>query len=225
MAAVAEAEVASPSLTAESGVVSLPHVAWETYERLLADDEERRVPRLTYDRGVLEAVSPSPEHEEDADTLRLIVMLVSAALGIPIRRLGATTFRRRDVQRGFEADGSFYIQHEPLVRGRRNFDLAVDPPPDLVVEIEVSRSAISKLPLYAAMGVPEVWRSDGAAVVIHLLAGDVYRTAGASAALPILTAERLTRLLRESRRLPSPDWARAVTEWAVAGETGSTPHD
>jgi Uma2 family endonuclease len=88
--------------------VVLPCVSWETYERLLADDEERRVPRMTYDQGVLELVTPSMPHDEDARTITRIVDIVAANLGIPIRSVGSTTFRRKDLERGFEPDASFY---------------------------------------------------------------------------------------------------------------------
>src|SRR3954469_7122491 len=120
--------------------VVLQRVSWETYERLLADDEERRGPRLNYDQGVLELVTPSMPHEEDADSIAQVVKIVSAVLGIPIRSVASTTFRRKDLQLGFEPDASFYVQNEPRIRGQREVDLAIDPPPDLVLEMEMSRS-------------------------------------------------------------------------------------
>ncbi len=212
--AEAVAEVASRSLAVESEVVALPRVAWETYERLLADDEERRIPRLTYDRGVLEAVSPSLPHDEDALTITRLVDIVAANLGVPIRSVGGTTFRRRDLERGFEADASFYIQRAPAIRGRRQVDLSVDPPPDLVLEMEVSRSAVDKLGVFAAMGVPEVWRSDGQRVTILLLEGEGYRESASSLSLPALTAKQAAAFLALSRELLSPDWFHAVSDWA-----------
>ncbi|MBA3413688.1 MAG: Uma2 family endonuclease [Chloroflexia bacterium] len=220
---MASAPVAAPPLALPDEVVVLPRVSWETYTQLVDGDEERRVPRLTYDRGVLELVSPSPSHEEDAHTLTLLVEFVAAVLGIPLKRLGSTTFRRVDLERGFEPDGSFYIQQEAQMRGRRDLDLGNDPPPDLVIEVEASRSAIDKLALFASMGIPEVWRMDGESVAIHVLAGDRSANAEASLAVPVLTTEVLTRLLGQSRTLPSPEWFRAVTEWAVAQRLPTEP--
>jgi Uma2 family endonuclease len=89
--------------------VVLPSVSWETYERLLNDDQERRIPRMTFDQGVLELVTPSMPHKEDARTVTRVVDIVAANLGIPIRSVGSTTFRRKDLGRGFEPDASFYI--------------------------------------------------------------------------------------------------------------------
>jgi Uma2 family endonuclease len=162
------------TVTADDRVV-LPHVSWKTYERLLADDDERRVPRMTYDQGVLELLTPSMPHEEDADILAEVVKLVSASLGIPIRSTSATTFKRADLHRGFEPDASFYIQSERLIRGKRQVDLLVDPPPDLILEMEMSRTVGNKLPLFASMGIPELWRCNGERMTILILELGSYR--------------------------------------------------
>lgn len=206
--------VASPPRIAADNCVVLRHVSWATYERLLADDEERRVPRMTYDQGVLELVTPSKAHDLDAATITRIVDIVSASLGIPVQSTSTTTYRRQDLERGFEADASFYVQNEARVRGSREADLRIDPPPDLVLEIETSRTALNKLNLFASMGIPEVWRCDGERVTIHILDQDVYRESASSLALLVLTSETLTRFLHMSRTMLSPDWFGMVSDWA-----------
>src|SRR5215213_8161938 len=211
---VSLASVASPPRLVPDKRVVLPCVSWETYERLLADDEERRVPRITYDQGVLELVTPSTPHEEDALVFAHLVFIVAANLGIPIRSVGSTTYRRKDLARGFEPDASFYIQNEERIRGKRQIDLTVDPPPDIILEMEMSRSALDKLPLFASMGIPEVWRCDGQRVTILRLEQDGYRESSSSQSLPVLMSEDLTRFLAESRTMLSPDWFQAVSDWA-----------
>ena len=213
--------VGSPPTVAADDRVVLRCVPWETYERLLADDPERRVPRMTYDQGVLELVSPSMSHEEAAATITRIVDIVTAILGIPIRSVASTTYRRADLERGFEPDASFYIQNEPRVRHRREVDLSIDPPPDLILEMEMSRSARDKLPLFASMGIPEVWRCDGRRVSIVILDQGEYRPSASSQALPALPAEVLTRFLADSRSLLSPDWFHVVSGWARAARGSS----
>src|SRR5215216_1165250 len=217
----ASLQIASPPRLVADERVVLSCVSWETYERLLADDEERRVPRMTYDQGVLELVTPSKPHEVDAATITRIVDIVAAVLGIPIQSTASTTFRRQDLERAFEADASFYVQNEPRVRNRREVDLTVDPPPDVVLEMEMSRSALDKLPLFASMGIPEVWRCDGQRVSIFILEEDGHRESPSSRALPVLTAEVLTRFLAESRTLLSPDWFQAVSDWARERQAAS----
>jgi Uma2 family endonuclease len=213
---MSSASVASPPHVASDDCVVLLHVSWETYERLLGDDEERRIPRMTYDQGVLELVTPSKPHEVDAATITRFVDIVAAVLGIPIQSTASTTFRRQDLERGFEPDASFYIQNEARVRNRREVDLTVDPPPDVVLEMEMSRSARDKLPLFASMGIPELWRCDGERVSILTLEQDHYRESSSSQALPVLTSEVLTQFLAESRTTLSPDWFRTVSDWARA---------
>jgi Uma2 family endonuclease len=218
---VSSASVASPPRVVADDRVVLPCVSWETYERLLADDEERRVPRMTYDQGVLELVTPSMPHEEDAETISALVRIVSAQLGIPVRSAGSTTYRRADLHRGFEPDASFYVQSEERIRGQREVDLTVDPPPDVVLEMEMSRSARDKLPLFASLGIPELWRCDGERVSILILEQDHYCESSSSQALPVLTSEVLTQFLAESRTMLSPDWFQAVSDWARARRASS----
>ncbi len=210
-----------PDIVADARIV-LEHVSWDTYERLLADDEGRRVPRMTYDEGVLELVTPSMPHEKDALTISRVVDIVAAILGVPVLSAGGTTYRREDLERGFEPDSSFYIQNEARVRDRRDINLSMDPPPDLVLEMEMRRSAIRKLELFASMGIPEVWRRDGQRVIILVLDGDHYRASSSSVALPALTSDALTRFLTESRTLLSPDWFQMVSDWARERRTQSS---
>ena len=214
--------VASPPRIAADDCVVLPHVSWETYECILADDEERRVPRMTYDRGVLELVTPSMPHEEDADTIAALVRIVAETLDIPIRSVRSTTFRRQDLEQGFEPDASFYVQNEAQIRGRRQVDLRIDPPPDLVLEMEMSRSALNKLALFASMGIPEVWRSNGEQVTIYILKGNHFEQAAASLALPVLTDETIAHFLMESRLKLSPAWSRMVRDWVREQRTYSS---
>lgn len=206
--------IAKPPVIGADACVVLPHVAWDTYERLLADDKGRRIPRMTYDQGVLELVTPSMPLEEDAETIALLVQIVAANLGIPVRSAGSTTYRRKDLERGFEPDASFYIQNEERIRGQREVDLSIDPPPDLVLEMEMSRSALDKLALFASMGIPEVWRCDGHRVNIFVLDQHRYRESATSGVLPNLTSEVLTRFLDASRTMLSPEWFQVVTDWA-----------
>jgi len=169
---------------------------------------------MSYDQGVLEFVTPSKSHELDSATITRIVDIVAAVFGIPVQSAASTTYRRWDLERGFEPDASFYVQNEARVRDRRDVDLSMDPPPDLVLEMEMNRSALDKLALFASMGITEVWRCDGERVTIHVLEGESYSESAASSALPMLTSEILTGFLRDSHTLLSPAWFQKVSDWA-----------
>ncbi len=204
---------------AVSQCVILQGVSWETYEHLLADFEDRHAAHFTYDQGVLEILVPSIKHEEPNRALELLVEMLALELDIDIRNLGSTTFKRGDLSRGFEPDTCFYIQRLAQISGKDDIDLAVDPPPDLVIEVDITHPSLNKLPLYAAVGVTEVWRYDGASVTIHTLAQEAYTSSEMSRVLPGVTSAVLSQFIEESRQFRRPDWLRRVREWAQGQTT------
>lgn len=155
-------------------------------------------------------MNPSPQHEEDGVALAHIVATVAEELGIDVRPMGATTYRRRELGKGFGADASFYIQNDRFVRDLAQVDPTVDPPPDLVIEIDVSHPSLDKLPIFAGMVVPEVWRRAADRVTILVLESGRYREVRSSMALPPLTSEALTRFLEEYRAQRWQAWVRMV---------------
>jgi len=194
--------------------VIIEHVSWQTYERLSADLADRSAPRLTYDCGVLEIMSPTPRHEELNRNLALLITILAAALGLDMRNLGSATFRRADLNRGFEPDSCFYIEHEAAIRGKAKIDLSHDPPPDLVIEIDITSGSLDKFPLYRQIGVPEIWRYDNHRLTIFHLLNDEYQASESSRAFRDVQAADLARLLQESLSQPSTQWLRALQEWA-----------
>ena len=198
---------------AEQRVV-LHNIGWNTYERLLADHENNSAPRFTYDRGELEIMSPSPEHEKFNRRIAQLVLAVAEELGIEAEDLGSTTFRREDLERGFEPDSCFYIQNEEQVRGKDRIDLAVDPPPDLVIEIDITSPSFSKLPIYAQIGVPEVWRYDGQRLAILTLEGTEYVESAQSAVLCPLTCAALSDFIEKCKTMKRTAWLKEVREWS-----------
>lgn len=196
---------------AEQRVV-LHNVSWETYERLLAEHADSSAPRFAYDRGELEIMSPNPEHERANRRIAQLVLAVADEMGITAEDLGSTTFRREDLERGFEPDSCFYMRNEEAIRGKGRIDLTVDPPPDLVIEVDITSPSLDKLSIYARMGVPEVWRYDGRKVSI--LGGEAYAETARSAALRPLTSEILSRFIEESKTIERRAWMRKVREWA-----------
>jgi Uma2 family endonuclease len=194
--------------------VILKGVSWDTYERLLAEHEEESGTRFTYDSGILEILVPSARHEKPNRLLASLVEVLAEETGLDIESLGSTTLKRPDLFKGFEPDSCFYIQHAEAIRNNEEIDLTVDPPPDLVIEIDITSPSLDKFPLYAAVGVPEVWRYDGRHVAMYRLAGERYVEVPHSVVLPLLTTERATRFLEERKQVSSTAWLRAVRVWA-----------
>jgi Uma2 family endonuclease len=196
--------------------IVLHNISWGTYERLLEELAACGAPRLTYDRGELEIISPTAEHEKLNRTIDRLVSFVAFEMGVEVSSLGSTTFRLEDLEQGFEPDSCFYVQNEPLIRGKDRLDLTVDPPPDLVIEIDITSSSINKRMIFARFGVPEVWRYDGRQLEIFKLIGGAYVKTEASSVLSFFTAEVVTRFLAESRLLSSLEWMKQVRDWARA---------
>lgn len=194
--------------------VILHNVRWETYERLMDERGESRVPRFAYDRGELEIMSPQAEHESISYAAALLVEVLAEEMDIDVYGLGSTTFKREDLERGFEPDQCFYIKDWELVRGKESLDLAIDPPPELVIEIDITSPSLNKLPIYAQLGVREVWRYDGERMRILGLKDNGYVESSASLALPPLTNEVLTRFAVEGAKRGRRAWMRNVREWA-----------
>lgn len=194
--------------------VILHNVSWGTYERLMDERGESRVPRFAYDRGELEIMSPQAEHESISYAAALLVEVLAEEMNIDVYGLGSTTFKREDLGRGFEPDQCFYIENWELVRGKKRLDLTVDPPPELVIEIDITSPSLNKLSIYAQLGVREVWRYDGERMRILGLENEAYVEHPTSLALPPLTNDVLTHFAREGPKLGRRAWMREVREWA-----------
>jgi Uma2 family endonuclease len=203
--------------------IVLENITWNVYESILAVHQDRSVPRFTYDRGRLEIMSPSAEHEELKHLIALYVEVIAEELGINVRGLGSTTFRREDMQRGFDPDTCFYVQNAGLIRGKTELDLTVAPPPDVVIEIDLTSPSLAKFPIFAQLGVPEIWRYDGRRWQIFRRADTTYVEQAESLAFPSLTAEILTDFLAESRTLDRLEWLRRLRAWVREPRPGEAP--
>lgn len=196
--------------------IVLHEVSWDTYERLLAERGETSTPRFTYDRGVLEIMSPGMAHERLDYLIGILVATLAEAWNIDVTGLGHLTYRNPAWEGGFEPDGCFYVGRAAAIRERSEIDARVDPPPDVVVEVDITSTSIAKLALLARFGVPEVWRHDGERATILVLGPAGYREEAASRALPGLTAEAMTTLLAAGQHVPLGQWLAKVRGWAAA---------
>lgn len=172
---------------------------WEEYEQLLDDLRDRPHLRISYDSGELEIMSPLPEHEEYASFIEDVVRLIAEELDLTLEKRGRATWKRRRLAKGVEPDASFYVASAPRVIGRRQIDLERDPPPDVVVEIDVTNESLSKFPIYAALAVPEIWRYDGNTVRFYELKGDAYREIPESRFFAGFTPAMLSTALERSK--------------------------
>ncbi|HEU4388833.1 MAG TPA: Uma2 family endonuclease [Blastocatellia bacterium] len=176
----------------------VPAVPWDEYEALLAELADRSNVRVTYDRGTLEIMSPLPEHEEYGDLIQDLTRVLAEELGIKLETRGSATFKRSRDKKGVEPDESFYVQNADRIIGKRKIDLNVDPPPDIVVEIDITNESRSKFPLYASLAVPEIWLYDSIQAHIYQLQGSEYVKATVSRFFTLITPEVLARFIEQA---------------------------
>lgn len=143
----------------------------------------------------------------------MLVGMLADGLGIDIRNLGSTTFKRSELERGFEADVCFYVRSVARMHGKTHLDPAIDPAPDLVIEIEVTAPALNKLPIYAEFRVPEIWRYDGTRLVVLHLSGTEYLETSKSLAFPQASVDDIPRLVRQGASLKRTEWLSELRNW------------
>jgi Uma2 family endonuclease len=197
--------------TADHTVV-LYNISWGTYDRLLQEQQENAGVRFSYYHGTLEIMILSLKHERLRHIFATLVELLASELEIDVEGAGSTTFRREDFARGFEPDASFYFSHAGLIRNRDEIDLTVDPAPELVIEIDITHSSLDKLPIFAGLGILEVWHYDDRTLTIHRLAGSIYQPVAESSLLPRLTDDQLLRFIHAAESLKRGQWIQLVRD-------------
>jgi len=172
-------------------------VGWEGYEKILAVIGKRPI-RVTYDRGNLEFLSPFLAQEIYKEFFCRLFVVLAEELDIPLKACGSTTFRRQDLDRGLEPDECFYLASAARVSGWRIIDLSTYPPPDLAVEVDITASSLNRMGIYAALGVPELWRFDGTSLEVYRLVAGAYQPCAQSPNLPFLPLGGLLPLVQQS---------------------------
>jgi Uma2 family endonuclease len=184
----------------EGATLVVRDVTWDDYERLMGQIIDRAGVRVSYDDGRLEIVTTSTEHEEYKEVILLVARVFCEERDITLESRGSATWKRRALQKGVEPDTCFYVANAGRIIGKRTIDLETDPPPDIAVEIDVTRDSSRKFSISAALGVPELWRYDGTTALFYELDGGSYRITAGSRFLPGLTPSMLADALDHSKR-------------------------
>lgn len=191
----------------------LQGIGWDYYEKLLEEYKDSNDLHFAYDDGFLELEVPLFEHETANRILQTLVSTICFEKEIDFINAGSTTFRKRAKAKGVEPDTCFYIQNESKIRGKSTIDLQSEPPPDLVIEVDITSPSLNKMPIYAALGVSEVWLFKGNNVEFYKLYGEFYQEILQSIALPFLTAEKATEFLNIGMIDSSSKWLMNVKSW------------
>jgi Uma2 family endonuclease len=189
------------------------NVGWGDYEKMLEVVGDRRM-QVTYSTGTMELRMPSQRHHQVAHLFGLFVPTVADELDVDYEPLGMTTWRRPDLDKGLEADQCYYIRNEAIVRERDELDLEVDPPPDLAIEVDITSSSLDRMEIYAELRVPEVWRHDGARLMMYQLQPDRrYKSCDSSLNLPNLRPADVERFIELGLTTAKRLWVRGIRDW------------
>jgi Uma2 family endonuclease len=193
--------------------VLLENITWQTFKTMLAEMGSERANKISYRQGNIEVMTPLKPHESSNRLIEVYVGVLCEELGLEVNRVGSLTLTRDDLEYGAEPDSSYYIQNELLVREKENIDLAFDPPPDLVLEVEYSRPKIDKFKLYAAMGIPEFWRYNGTTLRVYILANGQYSETQTSPTFAVIPIKEIPRFIEESKKIGQIAVTRAFRTW------------
>jgi Uma2 family endonuclease len=202
----------------EDASVTFRDVSWDEYQELLEQVGEAPGLRITYDNGSLHAMTISAEHEKYASFINSLIAGVRLRLQIDILAFGSATMRKSKRSAGHGPDACFYVQTAPVIGSKIALDFETDPPPDIVVEVDVHHDSRSRFRVYAALGAPEIWRYDGEAMTIYHLSeegGDAqqYVRGDQSMGLPMLTARTLGEMIELMRDKGELHALLAFDEW------------
>jgi hypothetical protein len=120
-------------------------------------------------------------------------------------------------QVGLEPDKCYWIKHEKEMRGKKRWDAADQPPPDLAIEVDITSSRLDRLGIYASLKVPEVWRFDGEKLKVLILGGNgKYREKSKSVAFPSLPIGEFARFVNKLGSAPEVRLLKEFTAWLRA---------
>lgn len=187
-------------------------IPWKSYDAILHALDGRHL-RITYDRGKLEIMTISFPHEFYKKLFGRMIEIMTLELNMALMPGGSMTFRREEMEKGLEADESFWIANAGLMQGKLEYDIETDPPPDLALEIDIFSSSLDRMAIYAALGVREVWRFDGAKFTVHHLVSGTYKVRSRSKAFPTLPVQELLRFVKQAESEDQTAVMRAFTQW------------
>lgn len=206
-------------ITTEQRVI-LPSVSWQQFEQLLAELGNERQTRLTYLRGKLEMMTPVEAHERCSKLIDSLIQVLVDEPSIPLTSITPVLLKQQALGCATEPDACYYLEDRSF-RNRHEIDLSQEAPPDLLVEVALTKSNLDKLPIYATLGIPEVWRYITTAgedmlkgtLLMYELQDDRYIERSHSQAFPFLPADRVLAFLEQSDSIGLAAALRVLRSW------------
>ena len=192
--------------------IILKSISWEQFENILLELGESRSSRIFYYQETLEIMTPLPEHERIKVILSDLIKVLLDELNMNWESLGSTTFKREDMQAGVEPDDCFYIQNYEQMIGKNRMNLTIDPPPDLVLEIDLTSK--TQINAYQSLKVPEIWIYDQNKLEIYCLQNEQYMLSKNSRIFPNFPIqEAMIRFLKTSQSIGTTQTLKQFRNW------------
>jgi Uma2 family endonuclease len=171
--------------------------------------------RHTYDGRTLEIMTPGMDHEWIKTLLARMLEAMTLALDIPLRGIGSTTLHAARGERGLEPDECYYVGKESPFGDRHKYRPGEDPPPDLVIEVEITTAVLPRLPIYARLGVRELWRqADEELQFLRRSKAGKYQPVERSLVFPWITPADLMRFVNQFGEKEDNALVRGFVRWA-----------
>lgn len=196
--------------------VLLHNVSWETFERLLDDVGDCRKNLFHYINGTLEIMSPLSLHEGSGRFFDKLLTIFVDELDIDMRCLGSLLMKIPELKIGGEPDSCYYIKNELAIRSQESVIVGQDPPPDLILEVDITNPSDRRLPIYALLGVPEVWRYDGYSLEFLGLENGEYVAIENSLSFPTLPASIIVEYVQKRLLLGESKTLKEFRVWVRA---------
>lgn len=198
--------------------VVLPNVSWQQFETLLSELGVERQTRLTYLRGKLEMMTPVEAHERCSKLIDSLILVLADELKVPLTPVLPVLLKHEAMGCATEPDACYYLEDRSP---RSEIDLGQEMPPDLLVEVALTKSSVEKLPIYETLEIPEVWRYittlgddmlKGKLLIYHLQSNG-YVEQSSSLAFPFLSAARILEFLEQSDSMSLATALRVLRAW------------
>jgi Uma2 family endonuclease len=192
--------------------IYLQEVSWLEFEQILLELGEKRVTRIAYCAGELEIRMPLPEHERIKVLISNLLVVLLEELDLPWESLGSSTFKNSKMKTGIEPDDCFYLKNCQAIIGKKRLDLAIDPPPDLAIEIDLTSP--TQLSAYEALSVPEIWRYQQGKLAIFIFVDGHYLESAHSSLFPTLPInEGFSRILERNSEILMSEARKEFRQW------------
>ncbi len=189
-------------------------VSWEDFENILAELGDNRSSRVAYNQGTLEITMPSQKHEYYKEIIRDLIKYLAEEFDFDCESLGSTTWKRKDLLKGAEPDNCFYIQNEPAIREvKPNIDLSKDPPPDLILEVDYTSPSLNRQPIYAGLGVPEIWIYNMKVLRIYQLESGKYKETDTSLAFGTFPVKEIPSFIKKNIKASPREFRQSFRAW------------